>query len=502
MTKFWKPLLAIVLICALALAGLGLAAQSPAAAAQAERADEFRAVWVATVYRLDYPSQATTDPAVLKRDADAILQGCVDMGMNAVILQVRPSADALYPSELYPWSKYLTGAQGTAPKNGFDPLAYWVERAHALGLELHAWINPFRITKGGAAEFQALTANHPAKLHPDWVVEYEGDYYFNPGLPEVREYIVRGAEELARKYDIDGIHLDDYFYPGSALRRGRLCQVRQGLSNIGDWRRDNVNQLVKTLGERIHAIDPGLSYGISPSGVWADKSSLPQGSNTTGGYESYYASYADSRKWVKEGWIDYICPQIYWYIGHKSMDYATVARWWADTVKGTGVSLYIGMADYLAGNSDPKSPGTAQRPSSDNWPSTTPCPRSRGEVHFPLPADGGEPGAAGALCGGLWGGGAGAAEPAYLNTREHDAYIQGNDGRFRPEDSLSRAEAVAMLARLSVDEQGNLLYSGVPGTGGFSDVKRGDWYAPYVPLPSATASQMAISTAPSGRSSR
>ena len=220
MTKFWKPLLAIALICALALAGLGLAAQSPAAAAQAERADEFRAVWVATVYRLDYPSQATTDPAVLKRDADAILQGCVDMGMNAVILQVRPSADALYPSELYPWSKYLTGAQGTAPKNGFDPLAYWVERAHALGLELHAWVNPFRITKGGAAEFQALTADHPAKLHPDWVVEYEGDYYFNPGLPEVREYIVRGAEELARKYDIDGIHLDDYFYPGSGFADG------------------------------------------------------------------------------------------------------------------------------------------------------------------------------------------------------------------------------------------------------------------------------------------
>ena len=187
MTKFWKPLLAIALICALALAGLGLAAQSPAAAAQAKRADEFRAVWVATVYRLDYPSQATTDPAVLKRDADAILQGCVDMGMNAVILQVRPSADALYPSELYPWSKYLTGTQGTAPKNGFDPLAYWVERAHALGLELHAWVNPFRITKGGAAEFQALTADHPAKLHPDWVVEYEGDYYFNPGLPDAKQ---------------------------------------------------------------------------------------------------------------------------------------------------------------------------------------------------------------------------------------------------------------------------------------------------------------------------
>ena len=383
MTKFWKPLLAIALICALALAGLGLAAQSPAAAAQAERADEFRAVWVATVYRLDYPSQATTDPAVLKRDADAILQGCVDMGMNAVILQVRPSADALYPSELYPWSKYLTGAQGTAPKNGFDPLAYWVERAHALGLELHAWVNPFRITKGGAAEFQALTADHPAKLHPDWVVEYEGDYYFNPGLPEVREYIVRGAEELARKYDIDGIHLDDYFYPGSGFADGAAyAKYGKGFSNIGDWRRDNVNQLVKTLGERIHAIDPGLSYGISPSGVWADKSSLPQGSNTTGGYESYYASYADSRKWVKEGWIDYICPQIYWYIGHKSMDYATVARWWADTVKGTGVSLYIGMADYLAGNSDPKSPWYGTTAIERQLALNDTLPQVAGEAHF------------------------------------------------------------------------------------------------------------------------
>ena len=382
MTKFWKPLLAIALICALALAGLGLAAQSPAAAAQAERADEFRAVWVATVYRLDYPSQATTDPAVLKRDADAILQGCVDMGMNAVILQVRPSADALYPSELYPWSKYLTGAQGTAPKNGFDPLAYWVERAHALGLELHAWVNPFRITKGGAAEFQALTADHPAKLHPDWVVEYEGDYYFNPGLPEVREYIVRGAEELARKYDIDGIHLDDYFYPGSGFADGAAyAKYGKGFSNIGDWRRDNVNQLVKTLGERIHAIDPGLSYGISPSGVWADKSSLPQ---VAGEAHFRYRLMAEN-------------PEL--------------------------LALYAEA--YGEESQEP-------------------------------------------------------AEPAYLNTREHDAYIQGNDGRFRPEDSLSRAEAVAMLARLSVDEQGNLLYSGAPGTGGFSDVKRGDWYAPYV----------------------
>ena len=329
--------------------------------------------------------------------------------------------------------------------------------------------------------FRCRCDSHPAKLHPDWVVEYEGDYYFNPGLPEVREYIVRGAEELARKYDIDGIHLDDYFYPGSGFADGAAyAKYGKGFSNIGDWRRDNVNQLVKTLGERIHAIDPGLSYGISPSGVWADKSSLPQGSNTTGGYESYYASYADSRKWVKEGWIDYICPQIYWYIGHKSMDYATVARWWADTVKGTGVSLYIGMADYLAGNSDPKSPWYGTTAIERQLALNDTLPQVAGEAHFRYRLMAENPELLALYAEAYGEESQEPAEPAYLNTREHDAYIQGNDGRFRPEDSLSRAEAVAMLARLSVDEQGNLLYSGAPGTGGFSDVKRGDWYAPYV----------------------
>ena len=496
MTKFWKPLLAVLLAGALALAGgtflarpdASAASETPAPTAAASQAapvsagGEFRAVWVATVYRLDYPSQATTDPAVLKRDADAILQECVELGMNAVILQVRPSADALYPSDYYPWSRYLTGTQGTAPRNGFDPLEYWVERAHALGLELHAWLNPFRITKGGQAEFDFLTADHPARLHPDWVVEYEGEFYFNPGLPEVREYIIQGAEELARSYDIDGVHLDDYFYPGSGFDDAdTYAQYGAGFSDLGDWRRDNVNQLVEELGERIHAIDPGLSYGISPSGVWADRSSLPQGSNTTGGYESYYASYADSRKWVKEGWIDYICPQIYWYIGHRSMDYATVARWWADTVKGTGVRLYIGMADYLADNTDPASPWFGTKAIQAQLELNDTLPQVAGEVHFRYQflADS-------QALGGLyrqWYGTAEPeepAEPAHLNTADHEAYIQGNNGLFRPEASLSRAEAVAMLARLSVDGDGNPLYTGAAGTGGFSDVSRGDWYAPYV----------------------
>ncbi|MCQ4865653.1 family 10 glycosylhydrolase [Pseudoflavonifractor phocaeensis] len=323
--------------------------------------DGFRAVWVATVYNLDYPDKATTDVAALKAQADDILENSAEMGMNAVILQVRPSCDALYPSELFPWSSYLTGDQNTAPAGGFDPMAYWVEKAHALGLELHAWVNPFRVTKGGQAEYDGLADSNPARQHPEWVVRHTENnvenFYLNPGIPEVRELVIQGAEELVRNYDIDGIHLDDYFYPGKTFAdEAAYAQYGGGFSNLGDWRRSNVNLLIQELDQRLHAIDPELSFGVSPSGVWADKSHQSAGSTTTGNYESYYAAYADSRKWVQEGWVDYICPQIYWPIGHAKLDYETIARWWTDTVEGTGVKLYIGMADYQADKDDPEDP--------------------------------------------------------------------------------------------------------------------------------------------------
>lgn len=319
--------------------------------------DDFRAVWVATVYNLDYPSAGTTDETVLKRETDAILENCVELGMNAVILQVRPSCDALYPSKLFPWSSYLTGTAGQAPGGGFDPLAYWVERAHALGLELHAWVNPFRVTKSGEDELNALPASSPAKQHPEWVAEYEKNFYLDPGIPEVRELVLQGAEELVNNYDLDGIHLDDYFYPGKGFDDAdTYARYGGSFSDLGDWRRDNVNQLIRELDTRLHAIDPELSFGVSPSGVWADKDNQSAGSATTGRYESYYAAYADSRKWVQEGWVDYICPQIYWYIGHAKLDYETIARWWTETVKGTEVKLYIGMADYMADDGKEGSP--------------------------------------------------------------------------------------------------------------------------------------------------
>lgn len=476
MTKLWKLAVAAVLICALVLVGMTIRTQTSAGQGEAKNLDQFRAVWVSTVYRLDYPSKATTDPAVLKADADKILQTCADLGMTAIILQVRPSADALYPSNYYPWSADLTGRQGQAPSNGFDPLEYWVEQAHALGLELHAWINPFRVTKGGQSEYDSLTADHPAKVHPDWVVEYDGKYYFDPGLPDVREYIIQSAEELARNYDIDGIHLDDYFYPGAGFDDGdTYAKYGSNFSDVGDWRRDNVNQLVKTLGERLHAIDPELSYGISPSGVWADRSSQSQGSNTTGGFESYYASYADSRKWVKEGWIDYICPQVYWYIGHSSMDYETIVKWWADTVKGTGVSLYIGMADYQAGNTDPTSPWYGVEAIRQQLALNETIPQVDGEVHFRYQFL-----AENTQLQALYREFYHSEQEVFLNTEDHMAYVQGSAGQFHPESSLTRGEAVTLLARLTVDGEGKNLYSWEEGTGGFSDVSPGDWYSSYV----------------------
>ena len=480
--------LALLALVLLFTGSCGTPAETGSQAPQTEKTRQ--AVWVATIYRLDYPSQASTDGDLLRREADEILQNCAAMGMNTVFLQVRPSADALYPSDLFPWSRFLTGRQTTAPADGFDPLAYWVDRAHALGLELHAWINPYRITVGGQEEFDALAPSSPARLHPDWVIQYKDNFYFNPGLPQVRELVIQGAEELCRKYAIDGIHLDDYFYPGSDFDdSATFAALGGGFSNLGDWRRDNVNQLVQALGERIHAINPDLSYGISPSGVWADKRSLSAGSNTTGGYESYYVSYADSRKWVLEGWIDYICPQIYWYIGHARTDYETIARWWADTVRGTGVQLYIGMADYMISD-DPDSPwyGTAALEAQLALNDT--IPEVAGSAHFRYQFLVGNP-ALQSLYEGRAAQSGTALPPTppplptqrpqavYLAARR-EGYIQGSGGQFRPDASLTRAEAAALLARLTVDEAGAPLYTGALGECNFTDVSPEAWYAPYI----------------------
>ncbi len=335
-------MVALTLVCAFCFSLTAMAAPTPPAS------KEMRGVWVSSVYNLDYPVKPTTDSDTLKAQADTILDNCVKWGLNAIFLQVRPSSDALYSSEIFPWSKYLTGKQGTAPANDFDPLAYWVKGAHKRGLELHAWINPYRITKGKQAEWDSLVSTHPAKKNLEWVIQYtDGNYYFDPGVPEVRDLVVQGALEIAKNYDIDGLHMDDYFYPGKDFPDTKTYEAYgKGFSDIADWRRDNVNQLVRRLDTELHEMRREIQFGISPSGIWANQSTDPRGSNTNGS-EHYVNNYADSLYWIENGLVDYIIPQIYWEIGHKLADFATLADWWNQAVKGANdVKLYIGMGAY------------------------------------------------------------------------------------------------------------------------------------------------------------
>lgn len=220
----------------------------PVAYAAQPAQDGMRGVWVATVANIDYPSRQGLTADELKSEADTILDNIAAMGLNTVFFQVRPSADALYQSDIFPWSCYVSGTAGQAPDQDFDVLSYWVEAAHSRGLQLHAWLNPYRITRSGQEELDALPETSPARQHPEWVVEYDGNYYFNPGLPAVQQLVVDGAAEIVRNYDVDGIHLDDYFYPGTDFNDAAAYE-RYGadFDDIDDWRRDNVNDLIATL---------------------------------------------------------------------------------------------------------------------------------------------------------------------------------------------------------------------------------------------------------------
>ena len=332
---------------------LVLAMLIPAAYAAQPAQDGMRGVWVSSVANIDYPSQQGLSGDQLKSEADTILNNIAAMGLNTVFLQVRPSADALYQSALFPWSRYVSGTTGQAPDGDFDVLAYWVEGAHSRGLQLHAWLNPYRITRDGKEELDALPETSPAKQHPEWVVEYEGNYYFNPGLPAVQQLVVDGAAEIVRNYDVDGIHLDDYFYPGTDFNDA-TAYARYGddFDDIGDWRRDNVNTLIASLDETVHAINPELSFGVSPAGIWDNKADNPKGSDTNG-RSSYREIYCDSVEWVKRGTVDYICPQLYWSIGYEIADFEVLVDWWQDIVSTSDVALYIGIGAYRAAEAEP-----------------------------------------------------------------------------------------------------------------------------------------------------
>lgn len=323
--------------------------------------DDFRGIWVATVLNIDYPKKPATNPDILKEEAIEVLDNAKTLGIDAVFFQVRPCGDALYNSKLYPWSKYLTGKQGQAPEEGFDPLMFWVTEAHKRGIELHAWINPYRVTKKTVTEikhdFASLDPLNPAVIHPDWVIKHsDGNLYLNPGLPEVRKYIIDGVFEIIENYGVDGIHMDDYFYPGKNFDDTKTYKkYGNDFEKIDDWRRENVNIFIRELYQAIKLRTEGIRFGVSPFGIWANEKSNPLGSDTNGA-QSYYEHYADTRKWVKEGIIDYIVPQLYWNIGFKVADYEKLMFWWADVVKNTKVDLYIGQAAYKVQNTDSQGP--------------------------------------------------------------------------------------------------------------------------------------------------
>jgi len=308
---------------------------------------EFRAVWVATVNNIDWPSKLGLSTEQQKKEVVDILNMHSKNGMNAIIMQIRPTADAFYKSELEPWSRYITGTQGKAPSPFYDPLQFWIEQCHQRNMEFHAWLNPFRVAQNAN---EPLAANHIAFKHPEWIVNYGDKLYFDPGIPQAREFVIKVVTDIVSRYDLDAIHFDDYFYPYPLKEdfpdESSFVQYNRGFlaAQKAFWRRDNVDLLIKALSENIKKTKPWVKFGISPFGVWRNKADDPDGSETTAGTTNYDHLYADILKWQKNGWIDYCLPQLYWQIGHQSVDFVTLSKWWAEHAYNR--AMYIGQAVY------------------------------------------------------------------------------------------------------------------------------------------------------------
>ncbi len=307
---------------------------------------EFRGVWVATVANIDWPSKNNLTTEQQKQEFINLLNVHQQQGINAIMFQVRPATDAFYAKSEEPWSQWLTGIQGKAPFPFYDPLQFAIEECHKRNMELHAWFNPYRGTFDGVTN--KIDKTHMTVLKPDWFFTYDGKKLFNPGIPEVRQYITRIIMNVVNMYDIDGVHFDDYFYPYAVKGQKINDQVaftlyNNGITDINDWRRYNVDELIKTLSDSIHAKKKYVKFGISPFGIWKNKSQDEEGSVTFGG-DSYYGLFADSKKWIENGWVDYINPQIYWSFTTKAAPYANLVDWWSN--HSYGKHLYIGHGAY------------------------------------------------------------------------------------------------------------------------------------------------------------
>lgn len=316
---------------------------------------EFRAVWVATVDNIDWPSKKGLPVTDQQREIIEMFDMYQKTNLNAVVVQIRSAADAFYARGSEPWSEWLTGQQGLAPQPFYDPLDFMIEQAHQRGLEFHAWFNLDRATFG---KNSSVAPTNIMYRKPEWVLEYGGRKLVNLGLPAVRTYIASIVANVVREYDVDGIHFDDYFYPyaiaGQVLRDDSAYQANYNGMKKDDWRRDNVNKLIAELRDSIRANKPWVKFGISPFGIWKNQGSDPDGSATNGG-QSYYELYADTRKWAREGIIDYVVPQVYFSSEFARVPYKTLVEWW--TRNSGKCHLYIGHGIYRVGRGSERDPG-------------------------------------------------------------------------------------------------------------------------------------------------
>lgn len=299
---------------------------------------EFRGAWIQTVYQSQY---AEMDTAGLRRYFDAMVDSLYRAGINALIFQVRPEADAFYASRVEPWSRFLTGEQGVGPEGDWDPMRYLITLCHARNMEFHAWINPYRAQCNVKS---AIDSSHICATHPEWLVTYGRQRMFDPGLPEARAHICRVVDDIVSRYDIDALHMDDYFYPypnGKAFPDTAGYRLYGGGLSLDDWRRDNVNKLVSEVSRLIKKRNPRVRFGISPFGIYRNNTTSSIGSDTRG-LQNYDDLYADVLRWVEEGWIDYVVPQLYWEIGHKAACYERLIAWWNEAI-GERCQLYIGQ---------------------------------------------------------------------------------------------------------------------------------------------------------------
>lgn len=308
---------------------------------------ELRGAWLTTHLSLDWPNRTQTPQQ--QRDAlVAFLNHQQQTGINAFYFQVRSQSDAMYASTIEPWSYYLTGAQGVAPNPFWDPMQFAIEESRKRGMEFHAWFNPYRAVANTAnlSSTTLISNQHVARTHPEWMLTVGTVQILNPGLPEVRDYLTDVIMDVLTRYDIDGIHFDDYFYPNGVIRDTATYQSdTRGFTSIADWRRDNVNLLIKRVNDSINNIKPWVKFGVSPTGIYRSSTNPEIGSNTSSGALQHYTSlFADTRKWLREGWVDYLMPQLYWFIGQTGSDYAVLAQWWNNNAYNR--HIYIGIAAY------------------------------------------------------------------------------------------------------------------------------------------------------------